>query len=168
MASHGGYSLDRFVALCVAFMVLGTAYAASVVAFAPPEASPASPVVLILDVTTDKSSYYRGENMTISTKSRRNNSDIFGDSTGDLYCACDIFFEKWNGSSWTRFRKYPNFESTIRLEPEEKPVQWALFTDLKDFPTGEFRALVEGRVSHREQTVWVYGYAQFTVEPNHI
>lgn len=121
--------------------------------------------VFHLDVRTDKDTYYRDEDMvTVTIKSRENVSAVFGDSDGFLDCTYKMSFEKWNGS-WVEYeKKYPSFWWETHFLPEESLVHAVHFISLRDFNAGRYRVLVEGRVVHNEQTVFVWGYAEFTVE----
>lgn len=121
--------------------------------------------VVHLDVKTDKDTYYQDEDMmTVTIKSSENISAVFGDSDGFLDCTYKMSFEKWN-ESWVKYeKKYPSFWWETHFLREESLVHAVHFISLRDFNAGKYRVLVEGRVVHNEQTVFVWGYAEFTVE----
>ena len=127
-----------------------------------------SPNVIQLEVVTDKYTYHYGDNITITIFSRENNSEVFGNSTGKIYSVFKIIYQRLSGSSWIEYDgPTVKAESLTYFKPEEKLFSLGFFPRLVEdsyLTQGKNRILVEGWVTHNEQTVFVWGYAEFTVE----
>jgi len=114
----------------------------------------------LLNVTTDKIVYQQNDNIVVTIKSKSNETVVFGNSVYDL------FFEKWNGVSWEFYTGVIGVEVITYLYPEEiAEVDYLLGgqTD-KPFPSGRYRVVSCGWLDHNGEIVYVWGYAEFTVE----
>lgn len=119
-----------------------------------------NPRYRLLNVTTDKIVYLQNDNITIIVKNLSNETVIFGNS------AYELFFKKWNGDSWEVYTGVIGLEVITYLKPEETAeIEYKLGgqTD-KPFPPGKYRVISEGWIDHNGKIVYVWGYAEFTVE----
>ena len=113
----------------------------------------------LLDVTADKNMYRENDNITITIKNLSNNTFAFGNSVYDLY------FKKWNGVSWEFYTGVIGLEVITYLDPEETAkitYQLGGQTD-RPFPPRKYRVISKGWVDHEGKTIYVWGFAEFTV-----
>ena len=114
----------------------------------------------LLNVTTDKTVYHQNDNIVVTINSKSNETVVFGNSVYDL------FFEKWNDVSWEFYTGVIGLEVITYLYPEEiAEIDYQLGgqTD-KPFPSGRYRVVSCGWLDHNGEIVYVWGYAEFTVE----
>ena len=153
MASQGMYSLRKLLALSVVFIVLGAISAASITEVIPPVSQPS------LIVTTDKDTYYTGENMRICLVNVLKENITFKDDAYGLH------FEKWVDEKRKFLLSIADSSGTSTLSPlgvgEYKAVVAYELGEI--FSEGKYRVVSIGEISQRGQTTSVEAYTEFNV-----
>lgn len=114
----------------------------------------------LLNVTTDKAAYSQDDTIVVTIENLSNETFTFGNSAYDLY------FVEWNGVSWEPYTGVIGLEVITYLDPEESAkitYQLGGQTD-KPFPSGKYCVISEGWLEHKGETVYIWGYAEFTVQ----
>jgi hypothetical protein len=90
-----------------------------------------------LAVTTDKTLYRQNDTVTITIKNESNETFTFGNSAYDLY------FEKWNGTSWEFYTGVIGLDVITPLNPTETAqIDYMLGGQIdKPFPSGKYRVI---------------------------
>jgi len=85
-----------------------------------------------------------------------NETFTFGDSAYGLY------FERWDGKSWKFYTGTVSLQVITNLNSKEKA---RIIYELseKPFSPGKYRVISKGWVEHEEETIRIWGYAEFTV-----
>ena len=158
----GDFTEGKYIVACVGEIPLnGKAISVEahkefeVIAELPPQS-----MLLLLNVTLNKDVYHQDDNVIITVKNESNETLTFADS------AYNLFFEKWNGVSWEPYTGVIGLEVITLLNPEETAeIRYKLGeqTD-KPFPVGKYRVTSKGWFDHIGEIIWVWGYAEFTVE----
>jgi len=118
-----------------------------------------NPYYHFLNITTDKTIYQPDETIIITIENLSNETFTFSNSVYGL------FFERWNGDSWKFYTGIIGLQVITHLEPKETGrITYRLGGEIeRPFPSGKYQAISKGSLEHNRETVYVWGYAEFTV-----
>jgi len=148
----------------------------------PPTVPPTN-VRLVLYVVTDKPCYHAGESILITVTNECNETVTFANT------AYFTWFERWNGTSWELYPSIAGEDAMTPLKPRETGHVCFLLQDqlglitgqsivassgwlsTREYivtsggwlPTGHYRVISGGSFEENEQTIAVWGYAQFII-----
>ena len=112
-----------------------------------------------LEVTTDKTMYQEGDNMTITIRNASNQAVWFGSP------AYGVSFEKWDKDKWVFHSSICGAEVIVNLEPEQtRQITVRLSNIDQPFSCGEYRILSSGWTEQDNLHVQIWGCSEFIIE----